>query len=887
MSVHRLKTEFLNRFRVTDGGSYTHVLLTNPFGKYRIPEDDRAAIQELHQTIRRCAEKGIDFGLCECHDESIPEPFYFDLDFSVREGETVSLDHVRGFVRVCNTVFLEYLKSPNLTAYISAKPQTTPERKGAKWHVGFHVQYPELLSFSTERLAIYHQLLARLKTEGTFSTLALTDERVEEIVDSRVINKNAIIKYGCNKSDKDRYRVIEVLDADLKQVPFKDDIETLSETLSIRKALWMEEVQSTPFLSTEVLGDIRDEMVLYATPKRQPAPPPGPAAKDSPPRKRNLAVDVSERIKKLLGMLASHRSESYDSWIQVSLCLHNISQSEEMFGIWKDWSTSGCPEKAGRTDFRRLWQGFQYRHEGLKMGSLALWAKEDSPDEFVQYKMTEIENRIKRTIDDEKCTYDIAKVLKEMYDGVYVCSSIRNKTWYEFRRHSYVEIQEGYTLFVSISEQLVHEYEKRMAAVYMSISSLISSGQKDLATDAEKKINDIKDLIRKLKDATFKTKIMVEARNLFYDEEFENKLNEQRNLLVFRNGVYDLDLQEFRSGRPEDYMSFTTGINYREFDPHNEEVAKVEHIIRQIHPKHENYVFFMIILAAGLHGIKKEQKLDVWTGTGSNGKSIMIDFLAKALGDFYECPSITMLTRRRQSSSNASPDLAKLKGRRIVSFLEPEYDDTLHTSIIKQFFGNDWIEARPLYKEPIKFKSQASGYLSCNDLPKIPCNDGGTWRRLRVLEFKSKFVHNPVEPHEKKIDVRLPEQIEYLAESFMSLLIHYYKVFINDMKGVVTEPQDVREFTEKWQMESDVYMEFVKECVRDCEEAKAKISQSAAWEHFRFWCRSNAEWVRPKKHEFQKQMVLRLGEPKRCVGWVGKKLVTPRDEEEEGGGVSA
>lgn len=878
MSRYSNKMDFLSRHIVRDEGAYNHVLLTPPFGKYLIDLSDPDKRRELHAFISDCMLNNIDLGLCEVHDDTIPEALYFDIDISLKEARGVSMDVMRNFCRSAVSVFSEYLESPNMVAYIMKKADEY-EMKGNKWHVGFHVEFPEIRCFSAERHVLYRLLIKKLEEDGVFDGLPLEEERVDEIVDNRVISKNAIIMYGCNKSKKSRYLVREVFHPEEGFV--SNSTETtleLMNILSIHRARW-EPTIPTEFRCNETFQQLRQEFL----PAKKKSTLSSQAKTNSKtpsvqPLNNVMDVDTEVRVKKLLSILSPSRCETYDSWIQVSLCLHNISDSQKMYALWKEWSMSGCPEKADSTNFQRLWEGFQYKEQGLKMGSLTLWAKEDSPDKFLAFKMEEIEKKIKRTI-DEDTSYDIAKVLREMYDGIFVCSSIRNKTWYEFRKHSYVEIQEGYTLFINISEQLVHEYEKKMAVIYSQLAKLMTDRNSSDAKDYEKQLNDIKELIRRLKDATFKSKIMVEARNLFYDEEFEKKLNEQRHLIVFKNGVYDLDRQEFRSGRPEDYMSFTTGISYREYEADDEDILRVRHIIREIHPKEDNFEFFMTVLAAGLHGTKKEQKLDIWTGTGSNGKSIMIDFLAKALGDYYECPSITMLTRRRQSSSNASPDLAKLKGRRIVSFLEPEYDDTLHTSIIKQFFGNDWIEARALYREPIKFKAQASGFLSCNDLPKIPCNDGGTWRRLRVLEFKSKFVQNPKQPFEKKIDIRLPDQIDGLSESFMSLLIHYYKIFINVKKGVVTEPQDVRDFTERWQRESNLHLEFITEFIRDSNDPKSKVTEKLAFETFRHWCKTNADWFKPNKHELKKQMTLQLGEPKKNIGWVGKKLITPGEDD--------
>ena len=49
-----------------------------------------------------------------------------------------------------------------------------------------------------------------------------------------------------------------------------------------------------------------------------------------------------------------------------------------------------------------------------------------------------------------------------------------------------------------------------------------------------------------------------ECRELFYDPEFDEKINSKLNLIGFDNGVFDLSTMTFRMGAPDDFITVTT-----------------------------------------------------------------------------------------------------------------------------------------------------------------------------------------------------------------------------------------------------------------------------------------------------------------------------------------
>ena len=88
-------------------------------------------------------------------------------------------------------------------------------------------------------------------------------------------------------------------------------------------------------------------------------------------------------------------------------------------------------------------------------------------------------------------------------------------------------------------------------------------------------------------------------------------------------------------------------------------------------------------------------------GEGSNGKSTFWNSIAKVLGNYSGTISADALTvgcRR-----NVKPEIAELKGKRLVIAAELEEGMRLNTSVIKQLCSTDLVSGEKKYKDPFKF----------------------------------------------------------------------------------------------------------------------------------------------------------------------------------------
>ena len=90
------------------------------------------------------------------------------------------------------------------------------------------------------------------------------------------------------------------------------------------------------------------------------------------------------------------------------------------------------------------------------------------------------------------------------------------------------------------------------------------------------------------------------------------------------------------------------------------------------------------------------------TGSGGNGKSKFVGLMLSVLGQYAGSLASTALTRKRPESGAANPDIMSIKGSRFVEVKEPDEGEPLNTARMKQFSGEDLVEARGLFKDQEK-----------------------------------------------------------------------------------------------------------------------------------------------------------------------------------------
>ena len=261
--------------------------------------------------------------------------------------------------------------------------------------------------------------------------------------------------------------------------------------------------------------------------------------------------------------------------MELGWTLHNIDNIE-LLEDWIEFSSKSNKFDNTGNECERLWDNFKFESKGI--GSIIYWAKLDNPDKYNEWLLKQEDKYIGKGISGN--TADVAEVIFQLKRNNYKCASIKNSTWYEFKNNIWKEIDSGVTIMNYMNDELSDKFQYKCNFFEEKLLSKLVSGEIKKDTDEYSNIVAQKDAANKvanlLLDYNFKEKVMKELKNKFYDENFYNNLDENRDLLAFKNGVYDLKNLYFRPGLPEDYISLSTNIDYIPYDPNNKEIKQVE-----------------------------------------------------------------------------------------------------------------------------------------------------------------------------------------------------------------------------------------------------------------------------------------------------------------------
>jgi P4 family phage/plasmid primase-like protien len=865
--------EFLLSKKKAVNGQSVIVSQDEPFGNFNISRKDQEEFWKLYCDL---LQNGVHLSLAERPDNVCPilndtdikvqyDPEYHSFDEKVYD-ESHLRNVVKSYQKQLKTKFSNYEPKHSICFVLEKDKPVLNDAKNVL-NNGFHLHF--IYSF-LKKCDIEEVVLKSVRKEidemDLFSDIGIVNSG--GCIDN-ITSKYWLLYGSTKKSCKQYYKVTKIYDENLNEITLEQALSefklynTEGDEIKLNKDNYHYYLPRIMSISSE------NKEILKLKPEYE-----GISKRELKPinsiKKKIDNIPVQQLLKTardLMKIISVSRADNYNDWMEIGWILHYISEgSMEGFDLWNDFSSKTSKRNSySETECLYQWNKMKDKHINPKtIASLYYFAKVDSPEEYKKIQTKKNEALIQNAFLN-KGHYSLAMWLYEQYKDEFVCASIEKNIWYQYKGHRWNLTSQGIELKKKISNHLRNEVMQFRQKVCIEMSKASeqynysnedeeeedNGNNRQKAKNPEKELQDelkaVNCLLGKLEENSFKNGIMKECQELFYKDDFFNKLDQDIYLLHFTNGILDLKDLCFRPGKQTDYISLTTGYDFKEDYSHDDlEIMEALDHLDKTFPNKELREYFIEYCASLLKGGNFNKTFVVMTGSGDNGKSVNIDMIYNILGDYAKPLPTSLIFGKRTQSSGATPELACINGIRFAALQESNEKDTINNGILKELTGNDKISVRALFKEQTTFKPQLKLCLICNKLPKITADDPATWDRLRVLPYEasfpkdqSKVPKSPFEQKQKGIfprDPTMDEKIKNLKQGFMWI---FYERFKHIQKhGKMEDPPRVTEATSKYRVRNDHYGSFLIErmvSIPENQRTKQFITFDTIYKAFQEW----------------------------------------------------
>ena len=282
-------------------------------------------------------------------------------------------------------------------------------------------------------------------------------------------------------------------------------------------------------------------------------------------------------------------------------------------------------------------------------------------------------------------------------------------------------------------------------------------------------------------------------------------------LLNTPSGVINLRTGEISEHDPRLYLTKITSVEYSE----NADCPRWISFLNDIFDGDKDLIrYVQKAVGYSLSGSTAEQCAFFLYGTGRNGKSTFLEVVRSVFGDYSTNIQPETIMVRKSQGNAINSDIARLKGARLVTSVEPNEGVRINEGLLKQLTGDDVVTARKLYGEEFEFKPEFKLWMATNHKPIIRGTDTGIWRRIHLIPF---MVQIPPE----KVD----RSLKYKLGAEMSGIFHWAVdgCLLWQHEGLKM-PRAVSESVREYRREMDVISAFIEDC---CTEGNGRSVQSS------------------------------------------------------------
>lgn len=309
------------------------------------------------------------------------------------------------------------------------------------------------------------------------------------------------------------------------------------------------------------------------------------------------------------------------------------------------------------------------------------------------------------------------------------------------------------------------------------------------------------------------------------------------DLLNAANGVVDLRTGELGPHDPELMFTKMAPANYVPGAWHQDLEQALSALPEDVPD------WLQVRFGQGITGYPgPDDKLLVLKGSGSNGKTTVIDAVREALGSDYATtmPDRVLLARQGDHPT----ELMTLRGARLA--LMEEFPELGHLNVkrLKDALGTGQLTARHIAKDSVFWAPTHTLVVTTNYLPRVDESDDGTWRRLLLVDFPFRYHRPGTElrnPYDREGDPRLRERLRAGAEgqheAVLAWLVEGAVRWYRSGRLMPDEPASVQQSTAMWRKNSDVLLRYADE--RLVFDPHAQVVATELFEDFNDWLQAN------------------------------------------------
>jgi len=219
-----------------------------------------------------------------------------------------------------------------------------------------------------------------------------------------------------------------------------------------------------------------------------------------------------------------------------------------------------------------------------------------------------------------------------------------------------------------------------------------------------------------------------------------------------------------------------------------------------------------------------------------------------ALGDYKQVVPLTLLCSKRQAIGGTSSEICRLRGIRYAVCQEPSKTDVMNEGVMKELTGGDPLTGRDLYMPTITFKPMFNLVVCANIFINVNSDDDWTWRRIKPVEFTSRFKDADTNPDADNFEFVKDKKLDEKLELWKEYILYKLAQIAFKSQGIVADNAMIISANKRYRLSQNKPQQFIDEMI--IVDNDSKVSKRSVGETFKHWSELKFKYAIKNKELF-------------------------------------